>query len=156
MDVAWVWHAHVLSPRQYRLDCMAVVGVVVVPEGITVPNKRGGFESQAAWKWNRAISPAPPSKIKYDVVAAAKRQTSVWNSVSLPHWNDEGWLKIAVIRYDGTTESAHKASCPSGVFASDGLLRWGACDLVLMLTHPCRYADAPCNHADVVATLQSC
>ena len=136
MDVAWVWHAHVLSPRQYRLDCMAVVGVVVVPEGITVPNKRGGFESQAAWKWNRAISPAPPSKIKYDVVAAAKRQTSVWNSVSLPHWNDEGWLKIAVIRYE------YDRVCTQGHQLSQRriCLRWS---LAVRSLRPCTYADAP-------------
>jgi len=29
LDIEWVWHCHMLSPRAYAADCERLVGVVV-------------------------------------------------------------------------------------------------------------------------------
>ena len=29
LDVAWIWHSHLLAPLSHRRDCLSNVGVVV-------------------------------------------------------------------------------------------------------------------------------
>ena len=106
LDVAWIWHAHLLSPRQYREDCIAAVGVVVEPEGIAVPTDSATMlqgnmppHAHAQHIGRQDEEAAPKSQIKYDVIAAAERQSAMWHSISLPHWDDAGWLNVALVRY---------------------------------------------------------
>lgn len=43
-------------------------------------------------------APLPPSQLSYDVAAAAARQSDFYYQVSLPHYQDETFLRAAVAR----------------------------------------------------------
>ncbi|KAH3820042.1 uncharacterized protein LOC127881625 [Dreissena polymorpha] len=115
LDIEWMWHCHLLSPRTYIDDCTSVVGMVV---NHTLKNKQDFRMSQEISKkyWNTKYPGEPfhpnystkfdvklkdnfVSKITYDIIAAAKRQGVFYYQVSLPHYSDETFLDSAILRY---------------------------------------------------------
>ena len=44
LDVAWVWHVHMLSPLSYERDCKEIVSVLVDHKNSRRKNSRKGIE----------------------------------------------------------------------------------------------------------------
>jgi len=97
LDIEWIWHCHMLSPRAYEADCERLVGVVVDH----TLKKEAVFQrdqSKAKQYWSDrypserflcAISRSDlpevksfESKLSYDVVDAASRQKHFYYQVS--------------------------------------------------------------------------
>eukprot|EP00736_Rhodelphis_marinus_P011591 Rmarinus@m.26121 len=115
LDVAWIWHIHMLCPTGYERDCMNVVGKVVDHKPASMAQRQKN-RVLARTVWTQAYpgipfdmpkrSPTKPaeahlskSKISYDLASAAQRQGSFVYQVSLPHYYDPKWLKIGLLRY---------------------------------------------------------
>ena len=113
LDVHWVWHCHLLSPRAYHKDCRQVVGMV--PDHklrIDRHDFDGAIQrAQALWEQLYPEEPFtidfdasvdPPqymSRIGYDLVGASGRQKDFYYNVSLPHYTDDKFLNAALWRY---------------------------------------------------------
>ena len=115
LDIAWVWHVHMLSPYNYEQDCLNCVSKIVdhVPLG-DLERKRG--LEKARYLWEREYSDEPfdvdlsqsqivqmdcsNSKIQYDLERACYRQSKFYYQVSLPHYRDAKFLEKAVERYE--------------------------------------------------------
>ena len=113
LDVHWVWHCHLLSPKSYRKDCRHVVGMVpdhklrIVKHEVEEASQR----AQALWEqlfpeepftidFNASVDPPQyMSRIGYDLVGAAGRQKAFYYNVSLPHYTDAKFLDTAMHRY---------------------------------------------------------
>jgi hypothetical protein len=119
LDVHWVWHCHMLSPRQYDNDCIALVGRRVEHEVIQVNSPTYKRLAQAAEQlWIGTFGFTEPynalsltnlvvpvkaltyqSRCKYGLLQAALRQSSFYYNVSLPHYKDAVFLTNAFERY---------------------------------------------------------
>ena len=115
LDIAWVWHVHMLSPLDYERDCNEIVSTLV-DHRILVGEQRELGLQRARRLWNPLYSstgesfevdltaplgkvPWFNSKIQYDIVAACGRQRVFNYQVSLPHFEDERFLAEALSRY---------------------------------------------------------
>ena len=113
LDIAWVWHVHMLSPISYEKDCNEVVSTLV-DHKILVGEKRTRGLERARILWNE-LYPSEPfqvdltaiagdapdfeSRIEYDITAACDRQRVFYYQVSLPHYADRKFLNRALERY---------------------------------------------------------
>ncbi|XP_045206801.2 uncharacterized protein LOC123559047 [Mercenaria mercenaria] len=112
LDIEWIWHCHMLSPRNYKRDCIALVGTVI---NHTFYNKQERDSSlQAAknhWlqKYGEKDEPFTmefstldkealenfTSALSYDLVEAAARQSSFYDKItSLECTNEDDLLRI--------------------------------------------------------------
>ena len=117
LDIEWVWHCHMLSPRAYSKDCVQIVNTVV-NHTIRSPKdyQRALAKSRDLWYrlYQEVGEPftldfcAPynvnevscfKSKISYNIVEAATRQKVFYYQVSLPHYKDTKFLDDSIIRY---------------------------------------------------------
>ncbi|XP_060576085.1 uncharacterized protein LOC132733458 [Ruditapes philippinarum] len=118
LDIEWAWHCHMLCPKSYETDCQTLVGGTV--DHMLRPLnkfKEEQKESQKLWfeMYSEDYEPftvdysAPynadaidrfKSKITYDIVAAAQRQTVFYYQVSLPHYRDKKFLQNSLQRYE--------------------------------------------------------
>lgn len=109
LDIAWVWHCHLLSPVSYVRDCVRVCHSEI-DHSLTPNLNRADTEKL----WTRRYpdvdfvinlvesSIKPPSydsRIEYDLEAAAGRQKLFYYQVSLPHYKDEKFIENAFKRY---------------------------------------------------------
>ena len=115
LDIAWVWHVHMLAPYNYEQDCINCVSKIVdhVPLG-GVQLKDGLQKAKYIWEMEYPdepfeidLSQAPnvltvdkKSKIQYDLEEACDRQSKFSYQVSLPHYKDAKFLEKAVERYE--------------------------------------------------------
>ncbi len=118
LDVHWVWHCHLLCPRQYLKDCTALVGRLVEHEVLQIFNspeyKRQAEATEQLWaakyglveQYHVSHYEVVPievlvyqSKCGYDLLQATARQSSFYYNVSLPHYRDDKFLAAAVERY---------------------------------------------------------
>ena len=113
LDIAWVWHVHMLSPVSYQRDCNEIVATLV-DHKILVGEQRdkGLVKARALWEklypeepfevdLTAPVCDAPDfqSRIEYDIEAACARQRVFNYQVSLPHFADKKFLTKAVERY---------------------------------------------------------
>ena len=113
LDIAWVWHVHMLSPVSYQRDCNETVATLV-DHKILVGEQRyeGLVKARALWEklypeepfevdLTAPVCDAPDfqSRIEYDIEAACARQRVFNYQVSLPHFADKKFLTKAVERY---------------------------------------------------------
>ena len=114
LDIEWIWHCHMLSPKAYISDCQKLVKKVVNHRLFEVETyKKNVEESRCIWdkRYNSTHEPfylkhehdnVPhdfKSQLSYDVVAAAMRQGEFYYHVSLPHYTDEKYLESGLLRY---------------------------------------------------------
>ena len=119
IDIHWVWHIHMLSPRDYQNDCNKSFGR-------SFDHKLGTAEEMKAKQeetkiiWNKIypteVFDLPPnmkdviqmfekvslsndSEFSYDIVEAALRQKSFYYQVSLPHYKKCFFLNESLLRY---------------------------------------------------------
>ncbi len=113
LDIAWVWHVHMLSPVSYEKDCEEIVSTMVDHKILVGEKRKRGLKKGMAL-WNELyptepfevdltapVSNAPDfkSRIQYDIEAACSRQRVFYYQVSLPHYGDKKFLKKALERY---------------------------------------------------------
>ena len=113
LDIAWVWHVHMLSPTSYEKDCNEVVSTLVDHKILIGKQRTKGLErARNLWEefypsepfevdLTAPVSNAPDfeSRIEYDITAACGRQRIFYYQVSLPHYGDKKFLKRALERY---------------------------------------------------------
>ncbi|KAL0797058.1 hypothetical protein Bca101_068435 [Brassica carinata] len=115
-DCEWVWHCHRLNPVRYRSDCEEFYGRVLDNSGIE-SSANGSCKLQTENLWKRLYPMEPydldldkaisePNDISplekcatYDLVSAAKRQSSFYLEVSRAHVDSEIVIEEAVGRY---------------------------------------------------------
>lgn len=113
LDIEWIWHCHMLCPTAYVKDCNAIVGITV-DHALKSEFRNGQNNAKTIWS---NMYPAEPfeissndrfdgreieqfsSKISYDLLAAASRQGVFYYQVSLPHFQDDKFLKNSLKRY---------------------------------------------------------
>ena len=114
LDIAWVWHVHMLSPISYEKDCNRVVSTLVDHKILVGEQRTRGLErARILWKQFYPSEPfevdlttfagnAPDfeSRIEYDITAACGRQRVFYYQVSLPHYGDKKFLTRALERYE--------------------------------------------------------
>ena len=117
LDIEWVWHCHMLSPRAYSRDCVEIVNTVVNHALKSSKDYQKSLQkSQALWQQlyqndhepfqidlsapydEKAVSYFR-SKITYNITDAATRQKVFYYQVSLPHYKDKKYLDAGMIRY---------------------------------------------------------
>ena len=113
LDIAWVWHVHMLSPTTYEKDCNEVVSTLVDHKILVGQKRTKGLErARNLWK---ELYPSEPfevdltgsagntpdfeSRIEYDIKEACGRQRVFYYQISLPHYGDKKFLKRALERY---------------------------------------------------------
>ena len=113
LDIAWVWHVHMLSPVNYERDCNEIVSTLVDHKILIGEQRQRGLEkARVLWEELYPMEPfevdltAPvnntadfKSRIQYDIAAACSRQRVFYYQVSLPHFGDTSFLVKAVERY---------------------------------------------------------
>ncbi|WAR08823.1 GRDP2-like protein [Mya arenaria] len=115
IDIHWVWLCHMLSPVTYAKDCVNVLGKVLDHRFMSV-RENTHLQSTSRELWTSEYPSEPydlraqgssdiesntngDSRISYDLVSAALRQTSFFYHVSLPHYRDSKFLEDASQRY---------------------------------------------------------
>jgi len=120
LEVHWLWHVHMLSPAHYASDCQRIFSRTLnhQPCSKTKMERRRG---RAEIHWNKFYPDDPftlprdklqimtlyrsilkqgrPSKLSYNVIAAAARQKSFYYQDSLPHFKEGWFIKESVSRY---------------------------------------------------------
>ena len=109
LDIAWVWHCHLLAPVAYVKDCLRVCNSEIDHSLTPILDRR---ETQKLWtkKYpdvnfdiplveNGITPPSYESRIEYDLEAAAGRQRLFYYQVSLPHYKDAKFIENAIKRY---------------------------------------------------------
>ena len=113
-DVAFIWHCHMLSPTNYEQDCIKLCSEIIDYQLLT-PSERLSRQSTTKpfWESNLDISfdftssqsvnqqdlDSFNSSFEYDLVEAAKRQSTFYYQVSLPHYKSVEFLTQALNRY---------------------------------------------------------
>lgn len=113
VDIEWVWQCHMLCPEAYHADCSKIVGKLIDHHVIDRGQRKELIkESERLWKNEYADVPFSTcdafaarfdqdfvSALKYNLVQAISRQKTFYYQVSLPHYRDEKFLNIALMRY---------------------------------------------------------
>ena len=114
LDIAWVWHVHMLAPFHYEQDCFSVVSTVVDHTPLDSERRKRNLKlMERRWlteypeeSFDVDLTNPPTvireyqSKIQYNLEDACYRQCSFYYQVSLPHYSDDMFLKDAVERYE--------------------------------------------------------
>ena len=114
LDIAWVWHVHMLAPHAYERDCLNILGKVI-DHRLLAPQERLKALDQIKGLWNNMYPGVPfdidlnsiapeiaqdfDTKITYNLTNACLRQRVFNYQVSLPHFRDDKFLKKAMKRY---------------------------------------------------------
>ncbi len=114
LDVAWIWHCHLLAPQSYGKDVELITGKFLDHESISKEdlekrqhtteqlwksNIKSSFDYLSETSVNRQDFAKFKSKITYDLKLASARQFEFFYNVSMPHFRNPSYLKLAVERY---------------------------------------------------------
>lgn len=143
IDIAWVWHCHMLSPHEYTKYCRTYFRKVLDHSII----KADGAYTFTKGIWSRNFPDEPfeldqnvlnelisctlsqGGKTKsFDLVAATHRQQDFVYNILLPHYRDPEFLKSAITRYKNTFIFIHRRII-SQIFSSHAMT------LILSGTH---------------------
>ena len=113
IDVAWVWHCHLLSPTGYSQECHKYFGQVFDHQNLPknemlkiqtmtkeIWEKRSGlsFDQNASNSVGSDFE-SFKSNFKYDLHEASLRQKEFYYQTSLPHFKSTKYLEKALERY---------------------------------------------------------
>ena len=114
LDVEIIWHSHMLCPIEYNADCIKMFGKILSHHNLENSQRLKQKQSTKA-EWSKRFSVSFDyldsnsvnefefkhfsSKIKYDLIAACKRQLEFYYQVSLPHYESKRFLQLALKRY---------------------------------------------------------
>ena len=118
LDIHWVWHCHMLSPKQYIEDCDKLVGMIINHEIYDIASKDYKQKQQISEAmWLKSFGSSEPyystydaflpdaaesyiQRSSYDLLQATKRQAGFFYNVSLPHFRDKKFLETSFSRYE--------------------------------------------------------
>lgn len=115
LDIAWVWHVHMLAPYYYEQDCINSVSIIVDHVPLDHWQRKDGLErAKNLWQKNYQDEPFEvdldqpldvltvykKSRIQYNLEEACYRQSKFYYQASLPHFRDNKFLQKAVERYE--------------------------------------------------------
>ncbi|KAJ8299322.1 hypothetical protein KUTeg_023382 [Tegillarca granosa] len=113
LDIEWIWHCHMLSPKSYVNDCKHLVGKVI-DNKVNSPKEKSIGLALTREKWlvkypnepfeldlthSEFVANNYISKSSYNLEKAVHRQQAFYYQVSLPHYRDKQFLKACVKRY---------------------------------------------------------
>ena len=114
LDIEIVWHSHMLCPIEYNADCIKMFGKLLNHHNLEHSQRLKQYQSTKS-EWSKRFSVSFDyldsnsinefefkhfnSKIKYDLIAACKRQLEFYYQVSLPHYQCKKFLQLALKRY---------------------------------------------------------
>ncbi|PTQ33801.1 hypothetical protein MARPO_0085s0024 [Marchantia polymorpha] len=138
LDCAWIWHCHRLNPVQYGKDCRNLFQKLVHLTPLYLAKSpfgeeklRAETERETIQLWSEtyphepyhfvrygedgsectfSTTSFPPSKVRYNLLAAAERQSSFYYQVNRPWMSDETYLQEAEKRYRGFLHLIRRAS----------------------------------------------
>ena len=114
LDIAWVWHAHMLAPYHYEQDCLNIIFTVLDHSPLNSTQRNMALQLTKD-RWYEVYPEEPfevdltkpttlltdyQSRIQYNLEEACYRQFKFYYQVSLPHFSDDLFLKSAVERYE--------------------------------------------------------
>ena len=115
LDVAWVWHCHMLCPTDYIEDCKSICDTVIDHACLSREERKLKQEKTISlWEKTFNISydylddnpigdkskyKSFASRIKYNLYEASDRQKSFYYQVSLDHFRNKDYLAIGLDRY---------------------------------------------------------
>ncbi|XP_078364164.1 uncharacterized protein LOC144648506 [Oculina patagonica] len=114
LDIAWVWHVHMLAPDSYEQDCLNIVSQVIDHTPMNRYQRQEGLQI-ARYLWETTYPGEPfevdltvptpffmPYKLKmsHDLEKACYHHSKFYYQVSLPHYADRKFLAKAVERYE--------------------------------------------------------
>lgn len=114
LDIAWVWHLHLLAPHDYEQDCLRLVSRVVDHKPMNGQQRSQGLQNaRGLWEdaypaerfevdLNRTVEMTMPfhSKLSLDLEEVSYYQSKFCYQVSLPHFTDVKFLTRAIERYE--------------------------------------------------------
>jgi len=114
LDIAWVWHVHMLAPFYYEQDCPNIVSTVLdhaplnsIQRNLSLLSTRHRWiKTYPGEPFEVDLTNPPPvfaeyrSRIQYNLEEACYRQFKFYYQVSLPHYSDDLFLNSAVKRYE--------------------------------------------------------
>ena len=170
LDIAWVWHAHMLAPGYYEEDCINIIPTVLDHTPLNKTQRNLALQLTRD-RWHKAFPGEPfevdltkpptvlteyRSRIQYNLEEACYRQFKFYYQVSLPHFTDDLFLKSAVERYEHHLRLKRLHPEVSMVPCYDVQLIWHAHQL-----HPLNYKQTATEligkplHHDVTVTGQT-
>ena len=110
IDVQWVWYLHMLSPVDYIDDMKVIVEQVLNTRPRSEADICHFFQySKNIWenfsktiydyRSDTSVQQIYKSKIKYDLKSASLKQKGFVYQVSLPHFENEEFLRVGLERY---------------------------------------------------------
>ncbi|XP_020609146.1 uncharacterized protein LOC110047744 [Orbicella faveolata] len=148
LDIAWVWHVHMLAPFYYEQDCLNIVSTVLDHAPLNTTQRNLALQLTRD-RWYGALPGEPfevdltkpptllteyRSRIQYNLEEACYRQFKFYYQVSLPHYSDDLFLKSAAERYEHHVQLKRLHPDVSMVPCYDVQLIWHAHQL-----HPLNY-----------------
>ncbi len=114
LDIAWVWHVHMLAPDSYEQDCLNIVSQVIDHTPMNGSQRQEGLQrARHLWETTYPGEPfevdltqetwfAEPynRKIQHDLEKACEHHCNFYYQVSMPHYADRKFLAEAVERYE--------------------------------------------------------
>ena len=148
LDIAWVWHAHMLAPSYYEQDCLHIISTVLDHTPLNTIQRHFALQlPRDHWykefpgePFEVDLTKAPTvlteyrSRIQYNLEEACYRQFKFYYQVSLPHFSDDLFLKSATERYEHHLQLTRLHPDVSMVPGYDVHLIWHAHQL-----HPLNY-----------------
>lgn len=116
IDVAFVWHCHMLNPTSYANDCSRLYNRIIDYKLLSNTD-RSKYQAYTKPIWESSLNCSFDysnanncinsknkflnfkSKFEYDLVEASKRQSTFYYQVSLPHFRNEEFLTMSLDRY---------------------------------------------------------
>ena len=100
LDIAWVWHVHMLSPVNYERDCNEIASTLLDHKILVGEQRQKGLiKAKALWEklyprkpfevdLTAPVNNAPgfKSRLEYDIAAACTRQRVFYYQVSSRCW----------------------------------------------------------------------
>ena len=114
LDIAWVWHVHMLAPYAYEQDCNNICHGLVDHCSLSPDQRHHGLKrAKSLWEvsfpeepfeinvdeYPASLVTAYSSRMSYNLEEACQRQSNFFYQVSLPHYRDNRFLHDAVDRY---------------------------------------------------------
>jgi hypothetical protein len=114
VDVMWIWHCHMLAPIAYQNDLLPCFGKILDHSNLS-SNEIVLRQSKSQTVWQSVFNTSFDfletnsvhgiefkhfkTQFSYNLIEASKRQLEFYYQVSLPHFREVDFLKMALDRY---------------------------------------------------------
>lgn len=120
LDIEWIWHCHMLAPKAYIADCERLFGRIIDHKVFRMDEREMRLnKSQELWEKKYPNEPflvdlpdaesyGPDvdqsicthcSRLGYNIESATCRQGKFYYNISLPHYRDKKYIRLAFERY---------------------------------------------------------